>query len=70
MKKISTFFNWLAETSGLAPYIEAARAHAREVRKAQEDFQNQLQKTCDEEGLDAVEKKHPPTPVRIPGPFK
>ena len=43
--------------TGIPDMIEAVRAHTREVRRAQENFQRQKQWIVDNEGLDGLEAR-------------
>lgn len=51
MKKLHEIF----KASGIPGLYQAFREHAREVRQAQDDFQNRIQRIGDEKGLDAVD---------------
>lgn len=50
--KLSAFY----QATGIPGLRAAFREHAREVRKAQDDFQNRIQNIADTKGLDAVDE--------------
>ncbi|MBU0800305.1 MAG: hypothetical protein KKA05_04810 [Alphaproteobacteria bacterium] len=54
-KSLSTLFRDFMDASGISGLIADVRAHTKEVRRAQEDFQRQMQWTVDNKGLDGLE---------------